>query len=172
MGIPGFSLDAIAMLRQFLLAHGREHAVVAEAYRRMRRMLAWAARTQTTPDGFLKRDPNLKATYTGPAAGPGASYAWEGNKDVGKGRMTVARSTSPSRVEMDLAFIEPIQGDNLAVFTLEPASSGGTQVTWAMSGKAPFITKLIGIFMPMDKMIGPDFESGLAGLKALAEQPN
>lgn len=118
---------------------------------------------------YLLKDPQLKGSYSGPENGPGSHYAWQGNKDVGKGSMTVT-GVQPQLVEIDLDFIEPFASKNKAVFTLQPGTAG-TQVTWAMHGPAPYITKLMGVVFNMDKMIGTDFETGLQRLKALAEQP-
>jgi uncharacterized protein YndB with AHSA1/START domain len=117
-----------------------------------------------------KKDPNQKITYGLITAGQGASFAWEGNKEVGQGEMKVAASTPASLVRLDLHFIKPFEGRNQVDFKLE-AQGDSTQVVWDMSGPAPFINKVMGLFMNFDKMIGKDFEEGLANLKALAEKP-
>jgi hypothetical protein len=114
------------------------------------------------------KDPNIKGTYSGPASGPGAHYDFAGNKDVGKGSIEVTAS-APNKVNMRLDMLEPFEGHNQVAFTLAPAANG-TQVTWAMNGPAPYMYKLVGIFMNMDQMIGRDFETGLANLKTKAEQ--
>ncbi len=114
------------------------------------------------------RDPALKRTYSGPSSGTGAVYAWEGNKNVGVGRMEIMETTMPSRVAIKLDFLKPFEVHNIAEFTLEPAG-GGTRVTWAMHGPSPFMMKLMGVFTSMDKMVGKDFEAGLAKMKAAAE---
>jgi hypothetical protein len=119
---------------------------------------------------YNRKDPAMKGTYSGPAAGPGAAYDFEGNKDVGKGRIGITASTEPSQVTMQLDMLEPFEGHNEVNFTLVPEGAG-TKVTWAMHGPSAFITKLMGIFFNMDQMIGKDFEAGLAHLKALAEKP-
>ena len=124
----------------------------------------------TTWDPFSRKDPNLQSRYSGPNAGPGAVYEFEGNKDVGKGRISVTATSAPSDVVMRLDMFEPFEGSNLVTFTLVP-ESGATRVTWAMDGPSPFIARLIGVFVNMDQMIGRDFEAGLANLKALAEKP-
>ncbi len=115
-----------------------------------------------------KLDPAMKRTFGGPPAGVGATYAWEGNKDVGSGRMEV-KALAPDKVSIQLDFIEPFEGHNTTDFTLAP-KDGGTEVRWLMFGPAPFITKLMGVFVSMDAMIGKDFEKGLAQLKAQAEK--
>ena len=115
-----------------------------------------------------KKDPAMKRTYSGAPAGKGAIYEWDGNGDVGQGRMEVLES-SPSRVAIKLDFIKPFEGHNVATFTMTPAG-GATAITWAMDGPTPFLGKLIGVFMNMDKMIGTDFADGLSNLKAVAEK--
>ncbi len=115
-------------------------------------------------------DPALKRSFSGPPAGQGAVYAWEGNKDVGKGRMEITDVQPASKLTIQLDFIEPFAARNTAEFRLEPQGEG-TKVVWVMSGPSPFITKLMGVFVDMDKMIGKDFEAGLAKLKSVAEKP-
>ena len=116
-----------------------------------------------------KMDPNLKRTYSGPANGAGAVYEWEGNKKVGKGRMEITQASPPSKVAIKLDFLKPFEAHNTAEFTLEP-DGDGTNVTWAMIGQQPFLFKVMTVFMNMDKMIGKDFEAGLANLKAQTEK--
>jgi hypothetical protein len=115
---------------------------------------------------WLKQEPGLKGQYSGPASGPGASYAWDGEK-MGAGSMTV-QTVSADKVTLQLDFLKPFEAHNLAEFTLQPAGDG-TQVVWAMSGPSPYISKIMQVFFSMDKMIGKDFEAGLAGLRTLAE---
>jgi hypothetical protein len=116
-----------------------------------------------------KVDPALRRTYTGAAHGVGAIYEWVGNDTVGQGRMEIVEAMPTSRVALKLDFIKPFEAHNQVVFTLEPQGAA-TAVTWVMSGPSPFISKLIGLFVSMDTMIGRDFETGLANLKALAEK--
>ena len=118
---------------------------------------------------YEKKDPNVKGAYGGPARGPGAAYEFEGNKDIGKGRLRIVDSKAPSKVTMQLDMLEPFEGHNLVEFTVLPRGDA-TEVTWAMQGASPFIAKLVGVFVDMDRMIGRDFEAGLADLKALAER--
>ncbi len=115
-----------------------------------------------------KLDPAMKRSFGGAAAGVGATYAWQGNSEVGSGRMEV-KSVTPEKVSIQLDFIEPFEGHNTADFLLTP-KDGGTEVRWLMFGPAPFITKLMGVFVSMDSMIGKDFEKGLAQLKVAAEK--
>jgi hypothetical protein len=116
---------------------------------------------------YEKKDPNIVGAYSGPATGPGAAYAFKGNKDVGKGAIRITSAT-PEVVRMDLVMLEPFEADNRVEFRIEPAGPA-TKVTWALEGKAPFVAKVIHLFLDMDSMVGKDFESGLAGLKKLAE---
>lgn len=117
-----------------------------------------------------KLDPALKRTYSGTPSGTGAIYAWEGNSKVGAGRMEIVEALPPSVIIIKLDFLRPFEGHNIAEFTLQ-GQGDFTYVTWVMHGPSPYISKLIGIFMSMDKMIGKDFETGLANLKTLAEKP-
>jgi hypothetical protein len=116
---------------------------------------------------FEKKDPG-KGTYSGPAAGKGASYAWKSDQ-LGIGSMTIADTTEPMRVALKLDFVKPFEAHNDVEFTLVPKGDA-TEVTWAMSGHTAFFAKIIHVFLNMDKMVGRDFEDGLANLKALAEK--
>jgi uncharacterized protein YndB with AHSA1/START domain len=114
-----------------------------------------------------KLDPAMTKTLSGPPSGAGSIYEWTGNKKVGQGRMEIL-GVSPSQVDIDLQFMAPWKAHNKTVFTLAP-EEGGTAVTWTMTGTSPFMFKLMGLFMNMDKMIGNDFEKGLAAMKSAAE---
>jgi hypothetical protein len=118
---------------------------------------------------YEKKDPAMKRSFSGPGAGKGAVYAWEGNKEVGAGRMEIAEAAAPSRVSLKLDFTRPFEAHNRVDFSLEP-KGGATQVTWALQGPMPFISKVICLFVDMDSMVGADMEAGLANLKAIAEQ--
>lgn len=118
---------------------------------------------------WAKKDPAMKTTYTGPDSGVGARYAWSGNKDVGSGSMAITEATAPAKVVIDLHFLEPFEGKNLTTFTLQP-DGAGTKVTWQMAGPMNFGSKAAGLFMDMDKMIGDDFDKGLATLKGVVEK--
>ncbi len=113
-------------------------------------------------------DPNLQRTYTGADEGRGARYAWVGNKKVGEGRMEILESVAPSRVSIRLEFIKPWTATNRVDLTLSP-TTGGTRLDWLMTGANPLVSRVFGLFMDMDAMIGKDFEKGLAGIKRLAE---
>jgi uncharacterized protein YndB with AHSA1/START domain len=116
-----------------------------------------------------KLDPALKRSYGGAAAGKGAIYEWEGNSKAGTGRMEIIDAAVPSGVRIKLDFIKPFKAQNTAEFTLEP-QGGSTHVSWAMFGPSPFVTKIMGVFVSMDALVGKDFEKGLAHMKAAAEQ--
>ena len=116
-----------------------------------------------------KRDPALKRDYSGAASGKGAVYAWEGNKDVGQGRMEILEAVPPSRIVIKLDFLKTFEAHNTAEFTLQPVA-GGTELRWAMQGPQPYLFKLMNLLFNMDKMVGKDFEAGLASIKAIAEQ--
>src|SRR5262245_45846990 len=115
-----------------------------------------------------KKDPAMKRTF-GAKSGKGASDAWEGNKDVGQGRMEIADSVPPSRIAIKLDFVKPFEAHNDVVFTLEPKGDA-TQVRWAMQGNTPYFAKIVHLFINVDRMVGQDFEAGLANLKAIAEK--
>ncbi len=115
-----------------------------------------------------KIDPSMKKTYSGPANGIGTVYEWEGNKDIGKGRMEIRDANSPSKIVIKLDFLAPFEAHNTAEFTLVK-SGDSTQVTWVMFGKNIFFSKIMGIFLNMEAMIGKQFETGLINLKRLGE---
>jgi hypothetical protein len=115
------------------------------------------------------RDPQMMREYEGAEAGVGAAYHWNGNDQVGEGRMTITESAPPSRLDIRLDFIKPFAATNQCAFTLVP-EDGGTRVTWTMDGKADFMTKAMTLVMSMDRMVGKDFEQGLATLKTVSER--
>lgn len=117
---------------------------------------------------WQKLDPAMKVTHGGPPAGVGATYHWVGNKDAGEGRMTITESTPGEAVVMKLEFIKPFA--SVATTTLAMAPEGeGSKVTWMMEGDWDFMSKIMGLFMNMDTMIGKDFTEGLANLDRLAQ---
>lgn len=116
-----------------------------------------------------KKDLTMKKTYSGARQGKGAVLEWDGNKDVGTGRMEVLESAPSSKILIKLDFLKPFEAHNRAEFSLE-GKGPDTTVTWAMHGPQPYMIKIMGLFCSMDKMVGKDFEAGLATLKALAEK--
>lgn len=118
---------------------------------------------------YEKIDPAMKRTYSGAAEGKGAVYEWEGNNEVGAGRMEITETSRPTRVTIKLDFTSPLEGHNVAEFVLVPQGAT-TNVLWTMDGPTPYVGKLLGVFMNMDTMIGGAFDEGLANLKAIAEK--
>jgi hypothetical protein len=116
-----------------------------------------------------KLDPLMTKTHSGAASGRGAVYEWEGNKKVGKGRMEIVEESIPSRVRIKLDFFKPFEAHNTAEFTLAGRGES-TEITWAMDGTQPFMFKVMSVFLSMDKLIGKDFETGLANLKSIVEK--
>jgi hypothetical protein len=117
---------------------------------------------------YDKLDANLARTYSGPDDGVGAAYAWEG-KRAGSGRMEILISEAPSGIVIQLDFTKPFAAHNTAEFTFERLGQG-TKLTWAMSGPNTLMSKVMGLFFSMDKLVGPQFEEGLANLKGLAQR--
>jgi uncharacterized protein YndB with AHSA1/START domain len=116
----------------------------------------------------FEKDPNMKRTHSGAPRGRGAVYDWEGNSQVGSGRIAITDST-PSKVTMALDMFKPFKASNTVEFSLQP-KDGWTNVTWAMHGRRPFMVKLMNTFINCDKMVGKQFEEGLGKMKALAEK--
>ena len=117
---------------------------------------------------WAKIDPQLKQTYEGASSGTGATYRWVGNKQVGEGGMTITESRPHDLIRIRLEFLKPFKATNTAEFTFEPKGNQ-TDVTWSMSGKKDFMFKAVGLFMNMDKMVGGQFEQGLAQMKSVSE---
>lgn len=117
---------------------------------------------------WAQMDPNMEKTYSGPDAGTGASHAWKGNRKVGQGRMTITESRTSELIRIKLEFLKPFKATNTAEFTFKPIAEK-TEVTWSMSGKNGTMGKVFSLFVNMDKMVGADFERGLASLKSVAE---
>ena len=117
-----------------------------------------------------KMDPGMTRTYGGPDRGVGATYDWAGNDKVGSGGMEIEKVTPGREVVVGLHFLKPFPADNTGRFVFEPQGAGATKVTWSMTGKNPYIAKLMGLVFNMDQMIGKDFEKGLADMKIAAEK--
>jgi Polyketide cyclase / dehydrase and lipid transport len=118
---------------------------------------------------YENKDPAMKRSYSGAESGKGAVYGWEGNGNVGAGRMEILEESIPSKILIKLDFFKPFEGHNTAEFTMLP-QGGATHLSWVMRGPAPFISKLMQVFMNLDHMVGKDFETGLANLKKLTEK--
>ena len=117
---------------------------------------------------WAKLDPTAKTAFQGPPAGPGASFSWAGNMEVGEGAMTITESRPGELVRYQLDFRKPMAGTNTAEFTLQPEGDK-TAVTWSMSGHNNFLAKAVGLVINCDKMVGGQFEKGLADLKTIVE---
>jgi uncharacterized protein YndB with AHSA1/START domain len=118
---------------------------------------------------YERKDPAMKRTFSGPATGPGAIYEWDGDKNVGKGRIEITEVSPNARLALNLDMLKPFEAHNKAEFTLQPQGNA-TVVTWAMHGPAPYFSKILQVFCNMDRMVGGDFETGLASLKTIAEK--
>src|SRR5215203_2757120 len=118
---------------------------------------------------YEQKDPAMKRSYSGAENGKGAVYAWDGDKNVGSGRMEIHEVTSPQKIVIKLDFFKPFEGHNTAEFTMLPQGDV-TNLTWTMTGPAVFLSKVMQVFMNLDRMIGRDFETGLANLKKLTEK--
>ena len=117
----------------------------------------------------FEKDPNAKRTFSGPATGVGAKYAWEGNSKMGAGDIEIIESVPDSRVVLRLNMIKPIKATNEVVYELE-SIDGGTEVLWTMQGPQNIIGKVMNVFIDCEKMVGRDFERGLTNLKKLVER--
>ena len=120
---------------------------------------------------YEKLDPQMTKTFTGPAEGVGASYSWKGNDKAGEGSMTIEKSDKPLHISIKLHFLKPFPATNTATFAFTPDSANpqATKATWAMDGNNNFVGKLFSLFVNVDKLVGDDFEKGLASLKTVAE---
>lgn len=118
---------------------------------------------------YDKLDPTMTRTYAGPSSGVGSTYAWSGNDKAGEGKMTIEQSDPARKIAIKLEFTKPFTATNVATFDFVPTGPGTTKVTWSMDGKNGFMGKAASLFMDMDKLVGGDFERGLASLKAVSE---
>ncbi len=158
-GLAAFSPDLFRVERQVTVK-----APPQKVYILINDFRAW---TRWSP--WESRDPGMKRDYEGALAGVGAIYAWEGNNEVGAGRMEILEAAAPSLVRIRISFTRPFEATNTVEFTLV-TDNDGTKVGWAMSGRNPFVARVMRLFMDMDGMIGRDFEAGLANLKREAER--
>ncbi len=133
-------------------------------YAQINDLKAWAAWSP-----WEKKDPAMKRTFGAVTAGKGAVYEWHGDKNVGRGRMEITDAMQPSKIAIKLDFFEPFEAHNTTEFTMV-RKDDATAVTWSMYGPANFLSKLMGVFFNMDRMVGADFEAGLSNLKTIAEK--
>ena len=150
--------DAFAIERAVVIAAPAE--VIFPKIADLHQWSAWSP--------YDKLDPRMKKVFNGTPGAAGASMYWSGNAKAGEGTMTMRELMPPSKLTMQLDMLKPFEGHNVVEFNLEPAE-GGTRVTWAMRGPNSLFSKIAGVFMNMDTMIGKDFEDGLAALKAQVE---
>jgi hypothetical protein len=118
---------------------------------------------------YENRDPAMKRSYGGAASGVGATYGWEGDRNVGTGHMEITDAVAPAKIAIKLDFSSPFEAHNMAEFGFAPHGDA-TTVTWTMRGPTPFVGKVMQLFINMDRMVGGDFETGLAKLKSVSEQ--
>jgi hypothetical protein len=158
LGLAATKPDAYHVERSAIIA-----ASPAAVYAQVNDFRKWEAWSP-----WEKLDPAMKRTYSGPESGKDASYGWVGNDKVGEGRMTIVESQPDAHVGIRLEFIKPWEETCDAAFTLTPEGEA-TNVKWTMDGKNTYTSKIFNVFMDMNKMIGADFEKGLAQLKTVAE---
>ena len=159
LGIATTKPDSFEVERQIVIA--APPAVIFANLEDFKRWESWSP--------WEKLEPGMKKTFSGPASGVGASYAWQG-KEVGAGKMTVTDSTPNQKLTIQLDFTKPFEAANVVHFDLTPASAA-TRVSWRMNGPMPFASKVMAVFADMDSLIGKDFDKGLAQLKSVSESP-
>jgi hypothetical protein len=145
----------------------RSASIAAEPQRIYDRLVDFHAWMDWSPWEDL--DPDQERTFTGADSGPGAAYAWSGNRKAGQGRMRITEVHEPTEVTVDLEFDKPFKSHNTIEFFLTPEGPDRTRLRWVMTGPKTLATKVMGLFTSMDKMVGPDFEKGLARLKDVVE---
>jgi hypothetical protein len=160
------AIVAVASRRPDTFHYSRSVVIAASADRAFAHVANFRAWTAWSP--YEEYDRAMKKSYSGEDGALGSGYAWEGNGKVGAGTMRIEAMEAPSRVEIALAFDRPFKANNVAEFLFE-ATSEGTKVTWSMRGKNPFLSKMMGLFVDMDKLVASDFQRGLNALKALVE---
>lgn len=116
-----------------------------------------------------KKDPAMRKTFSGAAKGVGAVYEWDGNKEIGAGRLEILEVVPDAKVVMSLHFLRPMEGRSVAEYAVTPRGADACEVRWSIAGPSPLLSRVMCVFMDMDKMIGGEFEKGLADLKKLAE---
>ena len=160
LGLAATKPDTFALQREITI-----NAPPAKVFALLNDFHQWGAWSP-----WEKLDPNMKRTFSGAPSGVGSIYEWSGNSDAGAGSMQIVNTMPSSKVEIKLDFTKPFESHNITEFALD-STAAGTHVTWSMHGPNEFISKIMGVFMSVDKMVGPDFERGLATLKSEAEKP-
>ncbi len=172
IGVGGFLAFAATRPDNYRVERSQRIEAPADVvYAQLDNFKAWGAWSP-----WEKRDPAMKKTFDGPPSGVGAGYAWDGNKEVGQGRMTITGSQPPrggssetAELTIRLEFIKPFASVATSSFSVKPEGDKASTATWSMEGRNNLMGKAFGIFMNMDKMIGGDFEKGLGSLKTVAE---
>ncbi len=165
VGIGGFLAYAASRPDTYRVERSAKiDAPAAVVFAQIEDLKAWGAWSP-----WDKRDPQMKKTFEGPQAGVGATYSWHGNKEVGKGKMSITATEVPTQVKLRLEFMEPFAAVASTGFAITPEGDKAATVTWSMDGTNDLMGKVFGIFMKMDAAIGGDFEAGLASLKTVAE---
>jgi uncharacterized protein YndB with AHSA1/START domain len=116
-----------------------------------------------------REDPSMMRTFSGPPSGVGSISDWESTGSAGKGRMSITEASPPTKISIKVDFVKPFEAHNLNQFTLDPDGSS-TKVTWTMQGTNVYMTKVMSVFVNLDRLMGKHFESGLGDLKAIAEK--
>ncbi len=158
LGVAAMQPDDYKITRSLVIA-----APPSDVFAQINDFHKWAAWSP-----WEKKDLNMKKTFSGPAEGVGTIYDWSGNSDVGEGRMTLTASQPAEKIAIKMEFKKPFEDTGTAEFLFKPEGAG-TNVSWSMAGKYNFISKVVCLFMSMDKMIGGDFEQGLSQLKTVVE---
>lgn len=113
-------------------------------------------------------DPAMERTFSGAEQGKGSVYAWSGNRKAGEGRMEIITAEPPHHLRLHIVFLKPFKAENTIDFTLTP-QNGETQVRWSMEGQNTLGSKVMQSVVNMDRLVGRDFERGLANLRTEAE---
>ena len=161
LGIVGVALtqpDVFHVEREMTMK-----ATPAQIYPHISNLKAWE---DWSP--WEEKDPQMKKTYSGPESGVGARQEWKGNSDVGSGSIEITDVEEPTRIKLNLHFIEPFEGDSKVTFNIVPEGDD-TKVTWKMDSQNDFVSKVMMVFMDMDEMCGNDFDRGLMRLKEIVE---
>ena len=156
MILASFKPDEMRVTRSAKIA--ASPAAVFEHVNNFHKWEAWSP--------WAKKDPNAKNTFEGPEAGEGAIFSWDGNSEVGEGKMTLVESYPSERIRIRLDFVRPFVNTSDVEFEFKPVAEG-TEVIWSMAGASQFMCKVMSVFMDMDKAVGGDFEAGLANLKGV-----
>lgn len=159
LGLAATKPDAFALEREITINAPREKVfALINDFHEWGKWSAWE-----------KLDPGMTRTFSGPPSGTGSIYQWSGNSDAGAGSMEITNAAAPSKIDIKLDFTKPLESHNITEFTID-STAAGTHVKWNMHGPNNFLSKIMTVFVSMDKLVGPQFEEGLANMKAQAEK--